>query len=119
MLTEKSLRGGHDFSTDLLFPLNFQIESVIIFVLNLIVLLDGRNVSLENILQFFSGASKLPATGLDGNPIISFTSQDCLPYVSTCGLCIFFPRSIGCLSYDDFQDKMDLCILGSFGFGTV
>ena len=76
-------------------------------------------MALENILHFISGASKIPATGFDKTPKISFTSEECLPYASTCALSIIFPRSMGCLSYDKFQDKMDFCILGSFGFGTV
>ena len=82
-------------------------------------ILDERPVSLSYILQFFSGASKLPAAGFDETPKISFTSQERLPYASTCALTITFPRSIGLISYDEFQEKMDFCILGSFGFGSV
>ena len=80
---------------------------------------DGRCVSLENILQFFSGASKLPATGFDETPKNSFTSEDVLPYTSTCALKITFPRSLGVLSYDDFESKIDSCICSSFGFGAI
>ena len=83
------------------------------------IILDERPVSLGNILQFFSGANKLPATGFDTVPKIYFTNDECLPCASTCALSITFPRSLGLLSYDDFQEKMDMCILGSFGFGSV
>ena len=76
-------------------------------------------MSLESILQFFSGASKLPATGFDETPKITFTSENVLPYTSTYALKVTFPRSLGLLSYDDFESKMDLCIRGSFGFGAI
>ena len=54
-------------------------------------------MSLESILQFFSGASKLPATGFDETPKITFTSENVLPYTSTCALKVTFPRSLGLL----------------------
>ena len=74
---------------------------------------------LQNILQFFSGASRLPATGLDYTPKIYFTNEDRLPHASTCALSITFPRSLGLLSYEDFQDKMDTYVLRFHGFGNV
>ena len=87
-------------------------------VIKYIIHSDGRCVSLENILQFFSGASKLPATGFDETKI-SFTSEDVLPYTSACALKIMFPRSLGVLSYDDFEGKMDFCVCCSFGFVAI
>lgn len=81
--------------------------------------LDGRCVSLGNILQFFSGANKLPATGFDESPKIAFTSENRLPSTSTCALKITFPRSLGLLTYTEFEEKMDFCIRDSFGFGSA
>ena len=37
---------------------------------------DGRCVSLANLLQFFTGANRVPATGFDMTPKITFTTQD-------------------------------------------
>lgn len=76
-------------------------------------------MTLGNILQFFTGASKVPGAGLDETPKISFTSLERLPQASTCSLNIEFPRSMGYLQYEEFEAKMDLSILGSYGFGTV
>ena len=81
--------------------------------------LDGRRVSLGNILQFFSGANKLPATGFDESPKIAFTSENRIPSTSTCALKITFPRSLALLTYTEFEEKMDFCILDSFGFGSA
>ena len=75
-------------------------------------------MSLADVLHFFSGADKLPATGFTVTPSIYFTDTEMLPKSSTCDLSITFPRSLGLLSYEEFQQKMDLCIKGSFGFGN-
>ena len=72
-----------------------------------------------DILQFFSGASKIPAIGFDSTPKLCFTSEECLPRVSTCDLSITFSRSMGLLSFQKFAETMDMCIQGSFGFGSV
>jgi hypothetical protein len=80
---------------------------------------EGRCVTLQNILQFFTGASRVPGTGFDETPKISFMSKECFPEGSTCSLTIKFPLSMGCLGYEDFEAKMDYAILGSYGFGTV
>ena len=80
--------------------------------------LTGRgDVSLGDILQFFSGSTKLPAAGFNCTPKIYFTDELCLPRASTCDLSITFPRSFGSLSYEDFKAKMNMCVCDSFGFG--
>ena len=78
-----------------------------------------QGVTLVDILQFFSGAGKIPAIGFYSTPRLSFTAEECLPRVSTCDLSITFPRSMGLLSFKTFADTMSMCIQGSFGFGTV
>ena len=78
----------------------------------------GTPVSLGDILQFMSGCSKLPAAGFNSTPSICFTDDVCLPRVSTCALTVTFPRSLGLLSYDEFKNKMDMCIRNSCGFGV-
>lgn len=80
---------------------------------------EGGDVSVREVLKFFSGSSKMPATGFNGTPKIFFCNEERLPSVSTCDLSITFPRSMGLLSYEDFKTKMSDCILGSYGFGNV
>ena len=79
---------------------------------------EREDVSLADVLHFFSGADKLPATGFTTTPSIQFIDMERLPKSSTCDLSITFPRSFGLLPYDEFRDKMDMCIKGSFGFGN-
>lgn len=79
----------------------------------------GGDVSLREILRFFSGSAKMPAIGLDGVPTICFCDKEGLPYSSTCDFSITFPRSLGLLSFEQFKLKMNFCILGSYGFGNV
>ena len=66
--------------------------------------------SLADILQFLTGANKLPATGLDKTPIIKFS---CLPLASSCELSITFSRAWGVLQYKKFVEKMEYAILNS------
>ena len=80
----------------------------------------NRDVSLPTILQFLSGSSQIPVTGFNFDPKIYFsTEENKLPWVSTCDVSITFPTSLSGLSLDEFTAKMDLCMLGSAGFGTV
>ena len=81
--------------------------------------LECDNVSVGDILKFLSGSSRIPATGFDTTPKIRFTDEDCLPTVSTCDMSITFPRKMGLLNFEEFKNKLDFCILGSYGFGVV
>lgn len=80
--------------------------------------LERQDVSLGDILHFFSGATKLPASGFQVMPKIYFTDENILPKASTCDVSITFPRSYGKLDYCEFKAKLDMCILDSFGFGN-
>ena len=53
---------------------------------------------------------------LPKTPTIRFTDVDCLPTVSTCDVSLMFPRKMALLQ---FQTKMNFCIKGSYGFGTI
>ena len=74
---------------------------------------------MSHILTFFSGCAKIPPAGFDCIPKIFFSNEDRLPWASTCDLSITFPRNMGQLTVEEFREKMDLCILDSFGFGVV
>lgn len=79
----------------------------------------GDPVSIADILNFVSGASRLPATGFDKTPSVYFTDDCCLPKASTCDLSITFSRSlIGLLSTEQFKERMDMAISNTFDFGT-
>lgn len=78
---------------------------------------NGSPVSVGDIVHFMSGSSKLPAAGFNCQPSIHFTDDPCLPKASTCEISITFPRSFDLLCYEDFKEKMDMCICNSFGFG--
>lgn len=77
------------------------------------------DVTTQEIIKFMSGSSKLPATGFENTPTVFFTDEDRLPTASTCDISITFPRTMALLEYDVFCSKMDMCILGSYGFGSV
>ena len=80
---------------------------------------ERSDISLADILKFISGSSKFPASGFGSLPKICFTNNDCFPYVSTCDIAITFPRLMASFSVDQFKERMDFCIEGSHGFGTV
>ena len=81
-------------------------------------LADGTGeVSLGDILQFVSGSSKIPAAGLPTIPSIHFTDEKCLPQASTCGISITFPRALPLPMYEQFKERLKLCMCGSFGIG--
>ncbi len=92
-------------------------EAVILHWNEYVAECDGTPVSVSDIIHFMSGSSKLPAAGFNCIPSIRFTDEPCLPKASTCDISITFPRSYGLLSYEEFKEKIDMCICDSFGFG--
>ncbi len=77
----------------------------------------GKPVSLSDVLNFVSGASKLPAAGFENTPKIQFTDENCLPYSSTCAITITLPRPYAHLSFEEFKEKVDMAIRNTCGFG--
>ena len=98
--------------------LEFIYYSLIAFFWNSLCIGNGP-VKLGDILEFVSGASKIPPSGFPRNPSIRFCDDDRLATASTCDVSITFPRKLGWLQFDQFKETMDLCILGSCGFGNV
>ena len=76
-------------------------------------------MQIADLLQFFTGARKIPATGFETPLKIHFSSRSMLPKASTCDCSITFSRDWGVLSEDEFKVKMNECILGSCGYGQV
>ena len=60
-------------------------------------------VKLGDILEFVSGASKIPPSGFPKNPSIRFCDDDRLATASTCDVSITFPRKLGWLQFDQFN----------------
>lgn len=69
--------------------------------------MENSGVSLDNILHSISGSSKLPAAGFPRVPSVHFTDANNLP------------GRFDQLSYEKFEEVMDLCILNLCGFGGV
>ncbi len=84
-----------------------------------ILLLGRKSISLEDVLQFWTGSRCIPAVGFEKPLAIAFTDVDQLPTVSTCSLTLTLPRLCAALSTDKFRERMDACVLGSFGSGNV
>ena len=76
-------------------------------------------MTLEEKLKFVSSSGKIPAIRFETTPKVKFTGSDHLSNVSTCDMLIMFPTGMGCLQYQEFREKMDVCIQGSSGFGVV
>lgn len=63
-------------------------------------------VNLGDILMFFTGARKIPGTGLDNCPSMKFSNEELLPRASTCE-CSITSRSASSLSKVKFKEMMN------------
>lgn len=70
-------------------------------------------MQLGDVLQFLTGARKIPASGFGTTLKIDFTNTIRLPTASTCDCSITFSRSWGIMDEDSFKKKMSECILNS------
>ncbi len=81
---------------------------------------DRKDVTLSDMLQFQTGASKLPVCGLSTMVFaVHFSEEDRYPCVSTCTNTITFTRNWGMLHFEEFQNKMDSSIKNAQGFGRL
>ena len=77
---------------------------------------DGSlKMSLEDILQFVTGTTRIPPMGFDKNPEIEF-HNDTLPSASTCLLKLYLPFAD---SSREFKRKVTFAIFNSIGFGNI
>ena len=73
------------------------------------------NVSLETVMNFFSGASDVPPAGYDVDPAIYFSNENVYPTSSTCALQLTLPT---CYSdFYSFKEALDTGFLMHGGFG--
>ena len=78
---------------------------------------DG-DVHLEDVLSFFSGASKIPPLGFDSTPSLSFSDSAIYPTASTCALHLQLPTRYHS-DYSLFKEKMTQAFTYHGGFGML
>lgn len=86
----------------------------------MIVICEGDSViSLEEVLVFFTGASRIPPGGFDAlnPPSLSFDHGAIYPQASTCALNLILPAKHA--KYEDFKVNMDQALSQNGGFGCV
>ena len=76
---------------------------------------DGRNVTLKDVLVFFSGADAIPPLGFPREPSLVFIHNSLpLPTASTCALELRIPTVH--TEYSTFKDAMITGVMGHGGF---
>ena len=77
---------------------------------------DGRAVTLEDILAFFTGADRPPSLGFQPYPTLHFCNDE-LASAQTCemGLSAYHSHK----EYKKFKEKLILSLLGHDGFGKT
>ena len=82
-------------------------------------LTDGSNeVSLRDILSFFTGSSAIPPLGFDIDPTLSFNHNAVYPTASTCTFSLTLPTRYY-NDYNQFKLKIDQAFTCHGGFGVV
>ena len=77
------------------------------------------DVTLKDVLIFFTGADRVPLLGFDGQPCLTFLHDvnDSYPTASTCSLELRLPTKHR--RYREFRDNMISGLKGHGGFGVV
>lgn len=77
---------------------------------------DERQVTLCDLLIFFTGAEREPPLGFSPKPELLF-SDEMLASASTCSLRLTLPTQHS--SYETFKEYMILSLIGNDGFGRT
>ena len=115
----------------LLFPIYYIIKSIVLNVSTVVHIVlhncqflfnfyeGGSAASLEEVLVFFSGASRVPPGGFDtlSPPSLTFDHTIIFPQASTCALNLVLPAKHS--KYEEFKIKMDHALSQNSGFGCV
>ena len=73
-------------------------------------------ISLGDILSFFTGADRIPPLGfIDHDTTLNFSCVNPYPTASTCGLCLTLPTKYD--NYDDFKAAFVFSMQHHGGFG--
>ena len=73
-------------------------------------------VSLEDVLSFFTGATRIPIGGFDCQASLTFSADACYPSASTCALQLVLPTQY----YNNeelFRDRCSFAFKNPCGFG--
>lgn len=77
---------------------------------------DVQVVTLQRVLNFFSGAEELPPLGFPNPPILNFNSENVYPTSSTCALQLTLPDKYYS-NFKEFEKSLDTAFLFHGGFG--
>ena len=93
------------------------LKSVHHYQVALVTLLTGgcTDVTMGDILSFFTGADTIPPLGL-GDATLSFNHTNPYPTASTCGLCLTLPTMYS-KDYMSFKKYFTFALLNHGGFG--
>ncbi|KAM9466270.1 G2/M phase-specific E3 ubiquitin-protein ligase-like [Clarias gariepinus] len=75
-----------------------------------------KDVSLEEILVFFTGCDRIPALGFSPKPSLEFITYSRFPVANTCENILRIPIHV---EYANFKSDMDFAIRNSPGFGRA
>uniref|UniRef100_A0A8C9YPL1 HECT domain-containing protein n=1 Tax=Sander lucioperca TaxID=283035 RepID=A0A8C9YPL1_SANLU len=75
-----------------------------------------NDVSLEDILVFFTGCDSIPALGFSPKPSLEFITHSRFPVANTCENILRIPVHA---EYTDFRSDMNFAIRNSPGFGRL
>lgn len=75
-------------------------------------------LSLENVLNFFTGSEVVPPQGFDPKPTLLFNSENIFPTASTCAIELCLPTRYYD-NYTAFCEKLTLGFTSHGGFGLV
>ena len=78
---------------------------------------ETNNLSLEDIVVFFSGSNRVPPLGFDYSPTLSFDEDSVFPISSTCALSLVLPS--GYNEYEVFKEKAHYGCKNHGGFGKL
>lgn len=90
--------------------------SVYIYMCYLLHLANPDTVSLEEVLSFFTGATRIPIGGFDCEATLKFSQDAYYPSASTCALQLILPTQY----YDNeylFKDRCSFAFKNPCGFG--
>ena len=97
-------------------------KSILVIFLNFVIVDRRASSTLENVLEFATGASHEPPMGFDPPAILRFW-PDVRLKSATCSNCLFLPifenRLESEIHYDNFKENMDEAILNSPCFGLA
>lgn len=79
---------------------------------------NQEEISLEDIMIFYSGTDKMPPLGFLHKLTLEFNNDNIYPTASTCTLTLVLPTKYY-MDYDSFKNSMYVGLKYHGGFGTI